>query len=61
MIHVIPLEDKREHELSLACWCFPTVDGHTLIHHALDCREKYERQGVVVSSGWAVISEEDCP
>lgn len=45
LIHVVPLNDLRDHEVSTACWCHPTPDEdepQVILHHALDQREKYE-------------------
>lgn len=45
LIHVVPLNDLRDHEVSIACWCHPTPDEdepQIILHHALDQREKYE-------------------
>lgn len=45
LIHVVPLNDLREHETSIACWCHPTPDEEepcVIVHHSLDQREKYE-------------------
>lgn len=43
-MHVIPINDLREHEASAECWCNPTPDEeHDLfVHHSLDGREAYE-------------------
>ena len=42
-IHVVPLNDLREHDTSIECWCKPTVnEDDIVIHHALDDRESYE-------------------
>jgi hypothetical protein len=44
-LHVIPLNDLREHEASPACFCRPTEDDETpglWVHHSLDQRERYE-------------------
>jgi hypothetical protein len=44
-VHVIPLEDLRDHTTSTDCWCCPTEEGDcsgVWIHHSLDNREKYE-------------------
>ena len=43
-LHVIPLNDLREHEVSPTCWCRPTPDEEhdVFVHHALDGREAYE-------------------
>ena len=44
-IHVIPLNDYREHEETEDCWCKPLRDDEeqrVVIHNALDGREEYE-------------------
>lgn len=45
-LHVVPVNDLREHVLCRSCWCHPTVDTDggedVVIHNALDQREKYE-------------------
>lgn len=51
-VHVTPIGDLREHELSIGCWCGPQlnkVDGSTaflVVHHAEDGRELVEEHGV---------------
>lgn len=43
-IHVLPVEDLREHEAP-ECWCCATRDADDetiVVHRALDQREKYE-------------------
>lgn len=55
MLHVVPLNDERQHDLSGDCWCEPLVewiDPETgqpwacgtarAIHDAADCREVSE-------------------
>jgi hypothetical protein len=42
-MHVLPLSDLREHEVSLECWCGPVEDDGVVVHNALDGREAYER------------------
>jgi len=45
LIHVVPLNDLREHVAQINCWCHPTPDDaepQVILHHALDQREKYE-------------------
>lgn len=44
MVHVYPLNDLREHEMSKECWCRPDVDEDdgVCVHNALDGREAYE-------------------
>jgi hypothetical protein len=44
-IHVVPVNDLREHETSLSCWCKPTEDDEAigvLVHHSMDGREAFE-------------------
>lgn len=44
-IHVMPIEDLREHVSLRCCWCMPTQDDeepNLWVHHSLDQREKYE-------------------
>lgn len=44
-LHVIPLNDLRDHDCSRHCWCKPAEHDETLglfIHNALDQRERYE-------------------
>lgn len=69
-IHVIPIDDLREHSMSIDCWCYPvegdTVQskhtgewGRTIIHNAQDCREKWERQGLKgMAPGWDIVLED---
>lgn len=44
-IHIMPVDDFREHEIDVNCWCKPKFkDDNTLIvHNSLDERESYER------------------
>lgn len=74
MIHVIPLNDEREHELDSSCWCEPRLDfvdpetGHPwasgdgrAIHNAADCRECAEEvTGGIVEEGkgWILMNSE---
>jgi hypothetical protein len=44
-IHVVPLNDLREHVSLPSCWCKPTLDDEEFdvyVHHSLDGRERYE-------------------
>lgn len=45
-VHVVPLNDLREHDLNGSCWCKPTLDNTEAspiwIHHAMDGREAFE-------------------
>jgi hypothetical protein len=45
-IHTYPLDDLREHEMKLDCWCHPTPDAEfaeLILHRAMDERESYEQ------------------
>jgi len=45
LIHVVPLNDLREHVAQTDCWCNPTPDmeeSFVILHHSLDQRERYE-------------------
>lgn len=41
-VHVVPLNDLREHDLNGSCWCKPTHDEGVWVHHAMDGREAFE-------------------
>lgn len=42
-IHIVPIDDLREHEDSIECWCQPDeVEDGVIVHNSLDGREKYE-------------------
>lgn len=44
-LHVIPVDDLREHEAASTCWCHPTPledQPSVYLHNAMDDREKYE-------------------
>lgn len=44
-IHVVPLNDLREHDSTASCWCKPTEDDETpgvFLHHSMDGREHFE-------------------
>jgi hypothetical protein len=47
-IHVVPLNDLREHTDSPDCWCNPTEDDgewpDVWVHHSMDRREEYEQR-----------------
>lgn len=69
MLHVIPVNDLRQHELSRECWCIPSVQTRftnlldppmqeaIVTHNALDCREKSEEVSTASVSvgGWKVL------
>lgn len=42
-VHVIPLNDLKEHELMANCWCSPIrdeEDAYVVVHNALDGRDR---------------------
>jgi hypothetical protein len=44
-LHIVPLDDYREHECYTDCWCHPSEDDEidgVFIHHAMDGREAFE-------------------
>lgn len=49
-LHVLPIEDLREHEETRDCWCGPRLEqeGETMIvvHNSLDGRELIEAHGI---------------
>jgi hypothetical protein len=50
-VHVLPVDDLREHEPTRACWCAPTVTQEedadaVVVHHSADGRELVEAHGV---------------
>lgn len=46
-VHVLPVDDLREHEETAECWCSPRLEyagvGEVVIHNSMDGRELYER------------------
>ncbi len=46
VVHIVPLDDLRDHDENIDCWCCPRVEeegaGLMVIHNAMDGREKYE-------------------
>lgn len=49
-VHVLPVNDLREHVESEACWCAPSVErvgqGTLVTHNSMDGRELVERHGL---------------
>lgn len=51
-VHVLPNNDKKDHEESRLCWCRPGVSIFTkrkpalVVHNSLDGRELVERHGL---------------
>jgi hypothetical protein len=44
-IHVVPVDDLREHDIRNTCWCNPTQDEQEpllWVHHSMDGREQFE-------------------
>ena len=62
-LHCIPVGNSEPiHQCHADCWCFPSQDTESenlYVHHAKDCREKWERQGVETSpdSLWVTVEE----
>ena len=61
MIHVLPINDTREHEEGTICWCEPCVEfrhpetgvAYTeplVIHNAADCRDVVEDAERILSN-----------
>ena len=43
-LHVVPIDDLREHEPHAECWCSPVQEeAGYIVHFALDERDKFER------------------
>ena len=40
--HVVPIDDLREHDLDMSCWCHPVDDEGVIVHNSMDGREDYE-------------------
>lgn len=42
-LHVIPVNDLREHEFA-DCWCRPVIDEESgyVVHNSMDRREEFE-------------------
>ncbi len=49
-VHVLPVNDLREHEQTRTCWCKPRVTredkNYIIVHASLDGRELVEAHGV---------------
>lgn len=57
MIHAVPRNDEREHDLTQTCWCEPRVEwidpdtglpyshpaAPMVVHNSADCREVVEQ------------------
>jgi hypothetical protein len=45
MYHVLPMDDLKDHVMSVDCWCHPTYAEpirEVLVHNSLDGREARE-------------------
>jgi hypothetical protein len=43
--HVMPVNDLREHDACIDCWCGPTPaedEPRVIVHHSMDGREAFE-------------------
>lgn len=50
-VHVMPIDDLRDHEEKRTCWCQPVVtqepdEEALVVHTSADGRELVERHGV---------------
>jgi hypothetical protein len=47
VVHVCPIGDTEDHDMTTSCWCGPTdvggPDGAVWSHHARDRREEREK------------------
>jgi hypothetical protein len=44
-VHVVPVNDLREHTASAECWCKPSEEDEwpgVWVHHSMDGREAFE-------------------
>lgn len=37
-----PIDDSRDHDDGIGCWCGPTLQTGVIVHHSLDGRETTE-------------------
>jgi hypothetical protein len=47
-VHVVPLNDLRDHDSAATCWCHPTQDEEeplVWVHHSMDGRENTIEKG----------------
>lgn len=45
-VHVVPIDDLREHYLAPTCWCRPRQDAEepsVFVHDSMDGRESHEQ------------------
>lgn len=57
-IHILPINDTREHYAQELCWCYPLKRNGIWAHNAKDCREAMERiTGEGCSDGWIIVPE----
>lgn len=60
-VHILPVGNGEPVHAALPdCWCQPlevrTNHGHQYQHHAKDCRERFERQGLErEGNAWVLI------
>jgi hypothetical protein len=51
-VHVLPINDLRDHEETRLCWCIPVLIGEddipdmVVVHHSIDGRELVEEHGI---------------
>jgi len=49
-IHILPIDDLREHSSASDCWCRPQQDEEeprVWIHHSMDRREHTIEKGII--------------
>lgn len=58
-IHTVPIGDSEPiHYVTNECWCQPLETNNLVTHHAKDCREAMERQGIKDPlKPWATVCE----
>jgi len=47
LIHVVPLNDLREHDDTADCWCRPREEEGVIVHNSMDRREDTIEKGKI--------------
>lgn len=52
-VHVVPIDDIKEHEMVRSCWCKPALkhNENVIVHNSLDGREYMETESNSKSKG----------
>ena len=72
MMHVLPINDEREHETTTTCWCEPRIEWNDpetgevysealVIHNSADGRELIEQADEILRRGSARAAGVDFP